>query len=40
MKKQRGYTLVEMFIVLAFLGIVAVGGVAIYVIAHFLSKFW
>lgn len=36
-KKQKGYTLAELVFVLAFL---SVAGVAVWVIAHFVAKFW
>ena len=40
MKKQKGYTLAELLIVLAFFAIVSLAGTAILVACHFISKWW
>lgn len=37
MKKQKGFTLFELMIALF---IIAFFGTAIYVVAHFIAKFW
>lgn len=41
MNKQKGFTLVELFVVLGFFGIVVplIGG-SIWVAIHFISKYW
>jgi prepilin-type N-terminal cleavage/methylation domain-containing protein len=40
MKKQNGFTLIELLIVVFFLAAVAVGIVSLYVLGHFITKFW
>jgi len=40
MKKQKGFTLIELMIVLSFVAAAAFAGTAIYVAVHFISKFW
>jgi len=40
MNKQQGFTLIELMIVVAIVGIVGVFGTTVYVISHFLAKFW
>lgn len=40
MKKQRGYTLIELLSVGLCIGVVAVAGTAIYAVSHFVAKFW
>lgn len=40
MFKQRGWTLTELLAVLAVLAGLAIVGVTIWVIAHFVIKFW
>ena len=37
---MKGYTLIELLIVIALIGTVAVGGFGLYVLWHFISKFW
>jgi Tfp pilus assembly protein PilE len=39
-KQQSGYTLVELLIVVFFLVTLTLAGSALYVIFHFISKFW
>lgn len=38
--KQRGFTLVELFIVVFGVGVVAVLVTGVWVLAHFISKWW
>jgi prepilin-type N-terminal cleavage/methylation domain-containing protein len=38
--KQNGFTAVELLMVLAVVGILAVAGIGLYVAVHFISKFW
>ena len=38
--KQRGFTLVELFIVVFGVGVIALLGVGLYVLAHFIAKVW
>lgn len=40
MNKQNGYTLVELLMVIWFLVCVCIGGALLYVLWHFVSKFW
>lgn len=40
MKKQLGYTLTELLVIVWFGLIVAAVGTVIYVAVHFISKFW
>jgi Tfp pilus assembly protein PilE len=40
MKKQAGFTVVEILTVLITLSVIAGACVAIYVGLHFISKFW
>jgi prepilin-type N-terminal cleavage/methylation domain-containing protein len=40
MEKQRGYTAIEVLMVLATLASLAVGGAFIFALVHFVSKFW
>jgi len=37
---QRGFTLIELFIVFVFIGAIVLGGTGLYVLWHFISKFW
>ena len=37
---NHGYTLTEIFVVVAILAIIALGGVALWVACHFIAKFW
>lgn len=39
-KYQRGFTLIELFVVIAGLVTIVGGGTAIYVAFHFIAKFW
>jgi len=39
-KKQRGYTVIELLFGLIFLLALVLGGFGVYVIIHFISKFW
>jgi Tfp pilus assembly protein PilE len=38
--KQTGYTLAELVFVLAFIAIIGLAGTGIYVLFHFITKFW
>lgn len=40
MNKQKGFTLVELMIVVACVVVVLVAGGGLYVAAHFIGKFW
>ena len=40
MKNQKGFTAFELIIVLALIAAIATSGGIIYVITHFISKFW
>ena len=40
MKKQRGYTLIELLICIIFFVAFALGGTVLYVAWHFISKYW
>lgn len=40
MKKQTGYTIVELIFVIAAMGVLTALGVGAYVAAHFIAKFW
>ena len=40
MKKQLGYTAVELAIVLAFLAVFCIAGGILYAVFHFIGKFW
>lgn len=40
MKKQRGYTLIELLICIIFIVALGLGGTILYVAWHFLSKYW
>lgn len=40
MKNQKGYTILEVIIALAFIISVALCGGAIYVAWHFIAKMW
>lgn len=40
MKKQKGFTLPELMIVIAFAVVAVVGGGTLYAVVHFVSKFW
>ena len=40
MKKQKGFTAFELIIVLAFIASIVTSVGVIYVITHFISKFW
>jgi len=37
---QKGYTLVELIIFIGLLGGIALGCFGIYVLWHFIAKFW
>ena len=39
-KIQRGYTLIELLVVIAFIAIIGLGCGLLYVLVHFLAKFW
>lgn len=39
-RKQKGFTIIELMIVIAILVIVAVAGSALYTLIHFIAKFW
>lgn len=38
--KQRGYTLIELGMVVAFVASIAICGTLIYVVSHFIAKLW
>ena len=38
--KQQGFTLIELIIVIGFLGTVIGGGICLFVVGHFIGKFW
>lgn len=38
--KQQGYTLVELIISVGMIAVVALIGLAIYAVIHFVGKFW
>ncbi|MGS0980990.1 prepilin-type N-terminal cleavage/methylation domain-containing protein [Burkholderia glumae] len=40
MKKQKGFTAIEVLFVIASLASIAVGVGVLYAIVHFISKFW
>ena len=40
MRNQRGYTLVELLFVCGFIGALCAVGFLIYIVAHFVIKFW
>jgi len=40
LKLQKGFTAIELAIVVGFLGSIAATGGVIYVVLHFASKFW
>jgi prepilin-type N-terminal cleavage/methylation domain-containing protein len=40
MKKQRGFTAIEILAVLITLSVIVGAGAAIYIGLHFVSKFW
>jgi prepilin-type N-terminal cleavage/methylation domain-containing protein len=40
MKKQRGFTVVEVMAVLVVLTVLTGAGVAIFTAVHFIGKFW
>jgi type II secretory pathway component PulJ len=40
MKKQKGFTLVELMIVIASLFSLVIGAVALFIAFHFIAKVW
>ena len=38
--KQKGYTLIELVLVVWFLFVIGLVGTGLYVAGHFISKFW
>lgn len=40
MRKQKGYTLIEILITFAVIAMIGIGGTLGYVAFHFISKFW
>ncbi|MDP9652052.1 type II secretion system protein [Paraburkholderia caledonica] len=40
MKKQRGFTVVEVMAVLIVLGVFSVAGIGVYAVVNFVLKFW
>ena len=40
MKNQKGVTLVELIVTVGALASLAIGGVLLYVVFHFVAKFW
>lgn len=40
MRKQRGYTLIELAAMLVVLTVIAGAGFAVFVLSHFIHKFW
>lgn len=40
MREQKGYTLVEVAMVIALIACVVIGGVAMWVVSHFIIKYW
>ena len=39
-RKQSGFTLIELIVVVGFVALLALGGTLIYVGAHFIGKLW
>jgi prepilin-type N-terminal cleavage/methylation domain-containing protein len=37
---QKGFTLLELIIVIAMLGAISFGGFMVYAACHFIAKFW
>lgn len=40
MKYQRGFTIIELLVVVVGLGAIALFGTLLYVVAHFITKYW
>lgn len=40
MKKQNGYTIIELILLVGVVATVAIAGGLVYVAAHFISKIW
>jgi Tfp pilus assembly protein PilE len=40
MKSAKGYTIVELMVVIFALGCVVLIGLGVYAAAHFIAKFW
>jgi Tfp pilus assembly protein PilE len=40
MRKQRGFTLIELVLCVWIPFVIAVVGVGLYVLIHFIAKFW
>ena len=40
MNSSKGFTVVELMSLLAFMAVLSIMGCGLYVLAHFVSKFW
>ncbi len=40
LRSQRGWTLIELLICIALIGVLVVVGTVCYVAYHFITKFW
>lgn len=40
MRNQKGWTVVELIMGVALVGVLCLGGLALYALAHFVMKFW
>lgn len=40
LNKQKGFTLMELISVIVFLFVITIAVIGIYVVTHFINKFW